>query len=57
MPVAQKHGWLSDAFHTAAILYTPSGPVVCVLLTYRDGITRAEAARLGARVVRLALRP
>jgi hypothetical protein len=57
MPVAQKNGWLSDAFHTAAILYTPSGPVVCVLLTYRDGISRAEATRLGARVVRVGLLP
>jgi len=56
MPVAQKNGWLSDAFHTAAILYTPRGPVVCVVLTYRDGLTRAEATRLGAEVVRLALR-
>ena len=56
MPVAQKQGWLSDAFHTAAIVYTPSGPVVCVLLTYRDGITRVEATQLGAGVVDVALR-
>lgn len=56
MPVAQKNGWLSDAFHTAAILYTRDGPVVCVLLTYRDGLGRAEATRLGARVVAVALR-
>lgn len=55
-PVAQKNGWLSDAFHTAAIAYTPRGPVVYVLLTYRDGLTRAKAARLGARVVAAALR-
>jgi len=55
MPVAQKNGWLSDAYHTAAILYTPHGPVVCVLLTYRGGLTRAEAMRLGAGVVGLAL--
>ena len=56
MPVAQKNGWLSDAYHTAAILYTARGPVVCVLLTYRDGLARADATRLGADVVRLALR-
>ena len=37
MPAAQKQGWLSDAFHTAAVLYTRSGPVVCVVLSYRDG--------------------
>ncbi len=57
MPAAQKQGWLTSAFHTAAILYTPSGPVVCVLLTYRDGLTRQQATALGGRVVALALRP
>jgi len=55
IPVAQKNGWLSDAFHTAAILYTARGPIVCVVLTYRDGLTRAEAEQLGTRVVDAAL--
>ena len=44
IPIAQKHGWISSARHTAAIAYTPSGPVVVVVLTYRPGVTRAQAA-------------
>lgn len=55
VPAARKHGWLSAARHTAAILYGPRGPVVAVLLTYRDGLTAKEAQRLGRRVARVAL--
>lgn len=53
MPVAQKHGWLSRARHTAAILYTPSGPWIVVAQTYADGLSRSEAAVLGRRAVAL----
>jgi beta-lactamase class A len=55
-PMAQKNGWLHDARHTAAILYAPGGPKLVVLLTYRPGETREQAARLGREVLRLALR-
>jgi beta-lactamase class A len=54
-PMAQKQGWLHDARHTAAILYAPSGPTIAVLLTYRPGIARRDAATLGHLVVQLAL--
>ena len=55
VPIAQKNGWISVARHTAAVLFTPAGPVVCVVVTYRSGITLPEAQRLGGQVVRLAL--
>jgi hypothetical protein len=55
LPVAQKNGWLDDARHTAAVLFTPDGPRIVVLLTYRVGITRPQAAQLGRRVLKLAL--
>ncbi len=50
-PAAQKHGWISSARHSAAIVYTPRGPVVIVALTYRPSVTRAAAARLGADLI------
>ena len=54
-PAARKHGWLRAARHTAAIVFGPRGPVVIVLLTYRDGLTAPEAQRLGRRVLAVAL--
>jgi beta-lactamase class A len=51
---AQKHGWISSARHSAAIVYTDHGPVIMVVLTYKRGLTRAAAAALGAEVVRIA---
>jgi hypothetical protein len=36
------------------VIYTERGPVVLVLLTYRSGLTRLQAARVGADLVRLA---
>ena len=56
VPIAQKNGWISSARHSAAVLFTPSGPVVCVVVTYQDGLNAADAQRLGGKVVRLALR-
>ena len=44
---------LHDARHTAAIVYGARGPCLAVLLTYRPGITRPQAAALGRRVVAL----
>ena len=55
MPVAQKQGWISSARHTAAIVYGPKGPVVVVLTTYQDGLTLAQAQRLGQKVMIAAL--
>jgi beta-lactamase class A len=55
VPMAQKHGWISSARHTAAIVYGPKGPIVVVLTTYREGLTLAEAQRLGQKVIIAAL--
>ena len=52
-PMAQKHGWLSSVRHSAAILYGADGPTIVVLLTYRPALTRAQATRLGTRLIRL----
>jgi beta-lactamase class A len=54
---AQKHGWISSARHSAAVVYTSRGPVVVVALTYRPGVRRSEAAVLGSDLIRLAAPP
>ena len=51
MPAAQKQGWISSARHTAAIIYGPRGPVVVVLLTYKQGVKLPEAQQLGRKIV------
>jgi hypothetical protein len=56
MPAAQKHAWISSARHSAAVLYAARGPVVVVLLTYREPLTYSIAQQLGRRVVKVALR-
>jgi beta-lactamase class A len=55
MPAAQKHAWISSARHSAAVLYTARGPVVVVLLTYREHLTLSAAQQLAQRVLRAAL--
>jgi beta-lactamase class A len=55
MPAAQKHGWISSARHSAAVIYTPRGPVVVVLLTYREPLRLSTAQQLARRVLRVAL--
>jgi len=55
VPMAQKNGWRRDSRQTAAILYTERSPLIVVLLAYRPGITRAQAAVLGAKVLATAL--
>jgi beta-lactamase class A len=55
-PMAQKNGWLSSARHTAAVLFGSDGPRIVVLLTYRPGLQRADAATLGRQLVGVALR-
>lgn len=51
-PMAQKHGWISDARNSAAIVYLPDGPRLVVVLSYLDGMTRAQGERLGERALR-----
>jgi Beta-lactamase enzyme family len=55
VPAARKHGWIDAARLTAALLYAPRGPVIVVLLTYREGIPAQAAQRLGRRVAAAAL--
>jgi hypothetical protein len=54
-PLAQKNGWFSSVRHTAAILYATDGPRIAVLFTYRPGVTRVEAGRLGGKLIAVAL--
>jgi hypothetical protein len=56
VPIAQKNGWISVARHTAAVLFTPRGPVVCIVVAYREELTLPEAQQFGSQVVRLAFR-
>ena len=53
LPIAQKHGWISSARHTTAVVYGPHGPVALTVLTYRSGLTLAEAQKLGTAVTRV----
>jgi beta-lactamase class A len=59
-PAASRHiekdGWLDDIRATAAIAYLRHGSRIVVVLTYRPGISHAEARALGARVSALAFR-
>jgi beta-lactamase class A len=49
VPAAQKQGWTTYLRHTAAVVYTPSGPRIVVLLTYRPKIRPSDSAALAAR--------
>jgi hypothetical protein len=51
-PAAQKQGWFSQVRHTAAIVYTQSGPKILVLVTYSPSLTLAEAQSYGARLIK-----
>jgi beta-lactamase class A len=55
MPAAQKHAWISSARHSAAVVYTARGPLVVVVLTYRESLTLSAAQQLARRVLRVAL--
>jgi len=55
LPMAQKHGWISTARHSAAIIYGNTGPRIVVVLTYRSGgVTHSQAALLAEAVLRVA---
>ena len=51
---AQKHGWFSSVRHSAAIIYTQSGPKIVVVLTYRSALPLRDAQALGRQVIDLA---
>ncbi|MFN8122879.1 MAG: serine hydrolase [Thermoleophilia bacterium] len=54
--LAQKNGWLRAA-RGAAILYTPAGPRIAVMLSYSaGGVPQARARTLGRRVAAVAAR-
>ena len=55
IPIAQKNGWISDARHTAAIVFGPQGATVVVALTFRERLTFRAAVAFGRRVVRVVL--
>lgn len=55
VPIAQKQGWISSARHTAAIVYGPRGPVMVVLVTYRERLDLRQAQLLGRKVIGVAL--
>ncbi len=56
-PIAQKNGWIRAARHGAAIIYTPSGPRIAVMLSHSDaGMSLPAARALGARVAAVAAR-
>jgi beta-lactamase class A len=49
--VAQKNGWISDARHTAAIVYAPGGSRIVVILTDAPNLSLATAQGLGRAVM------
>jgi len=52
-PAAQKQGWFSVVRHTAAIVYTPTGPKIVVLLTYAPSLSLSTAQVYGRSLIRL----
>jgi beta-lactamase class A len=58
-PVAHKAGWLDNLQHDAALIFTPRGTIVCVVMTEASiggGVSYTSSRAYGARVVRLALK-
>jgi beta-lactamase class A len=58
-PVAHKAGWLDNLQHDAALIFTPKGTVVCVVMTEASGgggVSYTASRAYGARVVHLALK-
>ena len=49
VPMAQKQGWTTYLRHTGAIVYSPRGPRILVVLTYRQNLDVAAARALGER--------
>jgi beta-lactamase class A len=56
-PVAHKAGWLGELQHDAALIFTPRGTIICVVMTEAEGGVSYTASRAyGARVVHLVTR-
>jgi beta-lactamase class A len=56
-PVGHKAGWLGDVQHDAALVFTPRGVLVCVVMTQAPGgVSYTTSRAFGARVLGLALR-
>jgi hypothetical protein len=56
-PVGHKAGWLGNLQHDAALVFTPKGTLVCVVMTEGTGdVSYAASRSYGARVTHLALR-
>lgn len=53
VPIAQKHGWISSARLTTAIVYAPNGPIVVTILAYRPELSLRDGQALGTAVARL----
>ena len=54
-PVAHKAGWLGNLQHDAALIFTPRGTLVCVILTEAaGGVSYTSSRAYGARVAHLA---
>jgi len=53
VPLARKEGWTTKLRHTAAIAYTPTGPKIVVVLTFRpDRISAGASRQLGLDLTR-----
>jgi len=52
---AEKDGWTHNTRGSAAVVFSPRGARIVVVLAYGPGLTLAEARALGAAVSRLAL--
>jgi beta-lactamase class A len=58
-PVAHKAGWLGNLQHDAALIFTPKGTVVVVVMTEASGgggVAYRSSRAYGARIVHLALK-
>ena len=56
-PVGHKAGWLGNLQHDAALVFTPKGTLVTVIMTEASGgVSYTSSRSYGARVTRLALK-
>jgi beta-lactamase class A len=56
-PVGHKAGWLDNVQHDAALVFTPRGVLVCVVMTQAPGgVSYTTSRAYGARVLGLGLR-
>ena len=56
-PVGHKAGWLDNLQHDAALVFTPKGTLVCVVMTEASGgVSYTSSRAYGARVTHLALK-